>query len=282
MRIGVALSAVSIAFSTRFCIIKYSRSAGNLVKTSMDNQDLQKETGNEVVDEKDMGVIREMMNAGLMYGHKKSKTNPKFKPYIHITRNETEIIDLPQTLSLLESAIEFMQGRIKEEKVILFVASQPAAKEVVENLAKKFNFSYINEKWIGGLLTNFKVVSQRIEHFKKVQADFEQGKFDKYTKKERVMINRDIDRMKKMFNGLENLTRLPDVVFIIDPSLKGHTTAVREAKKIKIPIIALLDSDDNPEAVDFPIPANDHAKTSIDWIINRISNSLKSNSNKTE
>jgi small subunit ribosomal protein S2 len=243
----------------------------------MEAQDLQQELITGTVDEANLEVIREMMKVGLMYGHKKSKTNPKFKPYIHTNRNEIEIIDLAQTLSALESAVEFIKQQIKEGKVVLLVAIQPAAKEAVENLAKKFNFSYINEKWIGGLLTNFKVISQRLEYFKKVQADFEKGEFDKYTKKERVMINRNIYRMKKMFTGLENLTKMPDVIFIVDPSLKGHTTAVREARRIKIPIVAVLDSDDDPDLIDYPIPANDHAKMSIDWIMNRIFNSLESN-----
>lgn len=236
----------------------------------MENQDLQQELTASPVSEADLATIKEMMLAGLMYGHKKSKTNPKFKQYIHTNRNDIEIIDLEQTLSVLESAAEFIKQQIKEEKSVLLVASQPAAKEAIENLAKKFNFSYINEKWIGGLLTNFKIVSQRIEYFKKVQADFERGAFEKYTKKERVVINRNIHRMKKMFTGLENMTKLPDVIFIVDPSLKGHTTAVREARKIKIPIVAVLDSDDDPDLVNYPIPANDHTKMSIDWIINKI------------
>jgi len=225
--------------------------------------------------QQNLEVFKEMMKSGLMYGHKKSKTNPRFRPYIYTTRNGIEIIDLAQTLPALESAIEFMKQQIKEGKLILLVASQSAAKEAKENLGKKFNFPYINEKWIGGLLTNFKVISQRIEYFKKIQADWEKGEFDKYTKKERIMINRNIHRMKKMFTGLENLTKLPDVIFIIDPSLKGHTTAVREARRMKIPIVAILDSDDDPDLIDFPIPANDHAKISIDWIMNRIINSLE-------
>jgi len=225
----------------------------------------------------DLEIFKEMMKSGLMYGHKKSKTQPRFKPYIYTTRNGIEIIDISQTLSLLEQAVGFIKQQIKEGKLILLVASQPAAKEAKENFAKKFNFPYINEKWIGGLLTNFKVISQRIEYFKKIQSDWEKGEFEKYTKKERVMINRNIHRMKKMFTGLENLTKLPDAIFIIDPSLKGHTTAVREARRIKIPIIAILDSDDNPDLVDFPIPANDHAKISIDWIMNRINQQLTTN-----
>jgi len=236
----------------------------------MENQDLQPELIEGIVDETNLEPIREMMKAGLMYGHKKSKTNPKFKSYIHTTRNGIEIIDLSQTLPLLDSAIEFISSQIKNGGSILLVASQPAAKEAIENLAKKFNFSYINDRWIGGLLTNFKVIGQRIEYYKKIQSDFEKGKFDKYTKKERIMINRNIFRMRKMFTGLENLTKLPDVIFVIDPSLKGHTTAIREAQRMKIPIVAVLDSDDNPDLASWLIPANDHAKMSIDWIINRM------------
>lgn len=243
----------------------------------MENQELQEELAVASVSEADLATLKEMMLAGLMYGHKKFKTNPKFKQYIYTTRNGIEIIDLDQTLSFLESAIKFLKEQIKEGKLILLVAIQPAAKEAVENLAKKFNFSYINERWIGGLLTNFKVISQRIEYFKKVQADFEKGEFEKYTKKERVMINRNIFRMKKMFTGLENLTRLPDIIFVIDTVLKGHATAIHEAKKIGIPIVAVLDSDDDPSSVNYPIPANDHTKMSIDWIINKIDQGLATN-----
>lgn len=242
----------------------------------MVNQDLQQELINSMINEPDLATLKEMMMAGLMYGHKKSKTHPKFKPYIYMTRNGIEIIDLTQTLPALERSIEFIKSQLKEGGLVLVVASQPAAKEAVKNLAEKFNFSYINERWIGGLLTNFKVISQRIEYFKKIQTDFEKGEFEKYTKKERIMINRNIHRMRKMFTGLENLTKLPAVIFMIDPSLKGHTTAVREAKRMKIPIVAVLDSDDNPELIDYPIPANDHSKMSIEWIINRILNSLES------
>ena len=246
----------------------------------MDTQNLQENSNIasvapvDSVSEADLKIIQEMMKVGLMYGHKKSKTNPKFKPYIFTTRNGMEIIDLAQTLPALNSAAEFLKKQISGNGLILVVAVQPAAREAVRNLAKKFNFAYINERWVGGLLTNFKVLSQRLEYFKKVQSDFEKGGFDKYTKKERVMINRNIERMKKMFTGLENLTRLPDLLIIIDLSIKSHKTAIREAKRMKIPIVAVLDSDDDPEQVDYFIPANDHAKMSIDWIMNKITEKL--------
>ena len=240
-----------------------------------ENQDLQQEIAASSVSEEDLATVREMMKAGLMYGHKKSKTNPKFKRYVFGTRNGVEIIDLSQTLSALESWIELLKKELKQGTSVLIVATQAAGREAIENLAKKFNFSFINDHWIGGLLTNFRVVGQRLEYFKKIQSDFEKGEFDKYTKKERVMINRNIFRMRKMFTGLENLVRLPDIIFVIDPSLKGHATAIREAKRMGIPIAAMLDSDDDPELVNWPIPCNDHAKMSIDWMINRMIEKLK-------
>ena len=240
----------------------------------MDTQDLQQDLVVDSISEADLKVVQEMMKVGLMYGHKKSKTNPRFKPYIFTTRNGVEIIDLAQTLPALNSAADFLKTQINNKGLVLIVAGQPAAREAVKNLANKFGFAYINERWIGGLLTNFKVVSKRIEYFLKVQADLGSGKFDKYTKKERLMIGRDIERMKKMFGGLENLTKLPDAILMIDSSLKSHATALREAKKTGVPIVAVVDSDDDPTAVDYPIPANDHSKMSIDWIINKIADYL--------
>ena len=239
----------------------------------MENQDLQQELVAEVINEKELETVKEMMKVGLMYGHKKAKTNPKFKQYIYGARNGVEIIDLSQTITTLEEAVKFLKSQIKEEKLILVVATQAAAKDAVDLLAEKFKFQRINERWPGGLLTNFGVLSKRIEYLKKIEADLQSGKLDKYTKKERVMINREIERMKRLFGGLRDLTRLPDLIFVIDPSIKGHTTAIHEAKITKIPVMAILDSDDDPSKVDWPIPANDHSKMSIDWVINKIINS---------
>lgn len=222
----------------------------------------------------DSELLMEMMKAGLMFGHKKSKTNPKFKKYIFITRNGVEIIDLIKTVELIEKAAEFLKSQIKEGKMILLVATQPAANLVMKSLAEKFNLPYVKNRWVGGLITNFKVISQRIEFFKKTKADMESGEFNKYTKKERVVINKNIDRMKKIFEGLETLTKAPDALLVIDASIKGHATAIREARLKNIPIVAIIDSDDNPDFINYSIPANDHAKDSIEWVINRIDKQL--------
>ena len=241
----------------------------------MESQEIEQSLKNKTTGKQDLQVLEEMIKAALMYGHKKTRTNPKFKPFIFVNRNNVEIIDLNLTLDKLEQAIEFLKNKTKEKATILVVATQPAAREAIEKLTKEFNFSYINSRWIGGLLTNFNILSKRIEYFKKVQADFEKGEFEKYTKKERQKINKNILKMKKLFGGLENLSKKPDVVFIIDPSIKGHRTATREANRIGVPIVAILDSDDDPNLVAYPIPANDHAKISIDWLINKIIEKLK-------
>jgi small subunit ribosomal protein S2 len=215
-------------------------------------------------------ILREMLENGVMYGHKKTKTNPKFKKYIFANRNNIEIIDLMKTIPAIDSAAQFLKTALKENKMILLVGLQPAAQATMEEVAKKFNLPFIKNRWVGGLITNFKIISQRLEYFKKTQADIESGAFEKYTKKERVMINKNIEKMRKIFGGLEKLTRMPEVLFIVDPSLKGHATALREARRMNIPVAAIVDSDDNPEMIDFPIPANDHAKVSIEWVIKKI------------
>ena len=219
-------------------------------------------------------LIKEMMAHGLMYGHKKTKTNPKFKPFILTARSGIEIIDLTKTLSSIDEAAKFLGEQIKHKKIIILAATQQAARETMENFAKKFNLPYVRNRWIGGLITNFRVISQRLEYFKKAVKDMESGGFDKYTKKEKGMINKNIERMRKIFGGLENLPALPEVLFTIDPSLKEHVTAVREAKSKNIPIVAIIDSDDDPSGVDYPIYANDHSKKSIEWVINRIDKQL--------
>ncbi|MBI5306674.1 30S ribosomal protein S2 [Candidatus Wolfebacteria bacterium] len=224
----------------------------------------------------DIDAVKEMISVGAMFGHKKTKTNPKFKNFIFTSRSGVEIIDLTKTLSFLEKAGEFLKDQIKQGKTIVFVATQPAAWETIENLAKKFNMPYVKRRWIGGLLTNFKSLSGRLEYFKKTKAGMAKGEFEKYTKKERSIINKNIAKMEDLFGGLENLTSLADVLFVVDSSIKGHMTAIREAKIIKIPIVAIIDSDDNPEIINYPIPANDHAKMSIDWIINKIAEKMNS------
>lgn len=232
----------------------------------------------EDISSADLQELEEMMKAGLSFGHKKSKTHPRMKPYIFATRNGIEIIDLVQTLQLLEKAMEFLKSKLAEKGIILLVGTTPAAKDIVEKFAGKTGFPYVTERWLGGTLTNFKTLSKRISYFKKLKADRGSGKFDKYTKKERLDIDREIEKLTIKFSGVENMEKLPDVLFVVGVS--HHLTAVREAKRMKIPVIAMVNTDINPEIVDYPIPANERSRLSIEWILSKLEEAVNQAKNK--
>ncbi len=244
------------------------------INNNQTNISSDEETPKEDFSGGDLDSLKEMAQAGVMYGHKKTKTHPRFKPFVYLNRNGIEIIDLSKSFGSAIKAADFLKKKISEGRIVLLVATQPAAWEAVDILAEKYKFPFIKNKWIGGLLTNFKVVYQRLEYYRKIKSDLEKGALDKYTKKERAMISKNIDRLGKMFAGLDNLTKMPDVIFLVDLAIKGHKTALREARLNKIPVVAILDSDDNPDLVDYPIIANDHSKMSIQWIVNKIDQQL--------
>jgi len=223
----------------------------------------------------DLNILREMIGAGLIYGHNKSKTNPAFKKYIHTNRNGIDLIDLNKTLLAIDEVSGFLKQQVKENKLILLVATQPVAKEAVERMVKELGVSFIKRRWIGGLLTNFENISKRIEYFKKTKEGLVKGEFAKYTKKERLNIEKDLEKMEGLFGGLESLTRLPDILFIVDTSFSGHDLAMAEARKCGIPTVAVIDNDDNPELVDYSVPANDHTRSSINWVIDRMLSKVK-------
>lgn len=218
-------------------------------------------------------VLEEMAKAGVLYGRKKSKTNPKMFQYIQGVRNGIEIFDLTQTLSLLEMASASLKELSQKGGKILLVGTQPAAKEIIKSMADKFSFPYVAGRWLGGTLTNFKTLSGRIAHYIKLKNDRATGSLEKYTKKERLGFDREIARMENLFGGLETMDRLPDVLLIVDGTL--HEIAIREANRLGIPVIAIMNSDGNPEAVKWLITANSFSKTSIQWIMERLTKAIE-------
>lgn len=210
-------------------------------------------------------LFSDMIKAGVIYGRKKSKTNPKMGPYIFATRKGIEIFDLPQTLNLLDKAIVFLKEKMEKKLPVLVVGTQPAAKDLVKKFAEKFGFSYVVERWLGGTMTNFKVISKRIEYFIRLKSDKATGRLEKYTKRERLKIDENIQKLSKVLSGIEKMIHLPDVVMIFD--VEEHQTAAREANRLKIPIIGVANSDSNPDQINYLIPANDNSKTSITWIL---------------
>ncbi len=206
-----------------------------------------------------------MAKAGVLYGHKKTKTHPRMKPYIGGRRNEIELLDPETSLVSIEKAAEFLKQKMKEGGLVLFVGTRPAAKDAILALANSFNAPYVTFRWLGGILTNFKVLRQRSSYYQDLKARQEKGELSKYTKKEQLDFAKEIGKMSRMFDGLELLTRLPDALFVVD--IEEHETAVREARRLHIPIVAILDTNDDPRQVEYPILANDHAKSSVEWVI---------------
>ncbi len=216
---------------------------------------------------------KEMIEAGVFYGCRKSKTNPKMKSCVLMNRGGIEIINLDKTEDYLNDALSFTKEKVRNGSMVLLAATQPSAEEDILKMAKKFGFPYVVNRWPGGTITNFKIISKRIEYLKKLRGDLAGGALDKYTKKERVMIEREIGRLTDLFGGLENLTREPDLLIVIDPRL--HSIAVREAKQKGIPVVALGNVDSDPDSVKYLVPGNDNSRKSINWFLTKIESAIE-------
>lgn len=220
------------------------------------------------IEEEKLPILEEMMKVGLFWGHKKSKTHPRMKPFIYTTRNGVEIIDIVKTLEALENALTFIKSKVSTGGVVMLVGTTPVAKQVVKEYAEKMNLPYVVERWLGGTLTNFKTLSKRIAYFKKLKSDKAAGKLEKYTKKERLDIDREITKLTTSFSGTENMETLPQVMFVVDAA--HNMIAVNEAKKMKIPVVAIVNTDINPEILNYPVPCNDRTKEGVRWIMERL------------
>ena len=215
---------------------------------------------------------QEMIDAGLFYGRKKNRTNPKMRQFVLTNRSGIEIIDLEKTAVCLERALAFIKEKVRNSGQILIVGTDPEAEAAVLGLADRFTLSSVTSRWAGGTLTNFKIISKRIEYFKKLVSDMAKGALEKYTKKERLGIEREINRLRHLFGGLQNLEKLPDVVLIINAHV--HDAAVREANILKIPIVALGNVDTNPAQIDYLVPGNDKSRKSVEFFLNKISEAI--------
>lgn len=218
-------------------------------------------------------TLSELAALGVIYGHKKSKTHPLMKPLVIDNRNEIEILNPEEVLASLERAIQFLTKKKSEGMLMLLVGTTPVAKGAILNLAQEFNFPYVVNRWLGGTITNFKMIEKRIAYYQDLKNKKEKGELQKYTKKEQLEFSREIERLREKFEGLVQLTKIPDVLFVVD--INEHHTAVREAKAAGVPIVAIIDNDDNPSLVDWPIYASDHSKKSIEWIIGKVREALK-------
>lgn len=218
-------------------------------------------------------TAQEMLEANVHFGHKKSNWNPRMKPYVYGTKGNIYIIDLEKTMEQLEKAIVFLKEIKKNNGKILFVETRPQGQSIIEEVAKDLKMPYVVSRWIGGLMTNFKNLRKRVEYFIDLEKRRNEGGLKKYTKKEQLDFEREIEKLKKRFEGVRDLDKLPEAVFVL--SIKGQMTVIREAQKKNIPIVALADTDCDPTIIDYPIPANDESISSIKYILTKIQEALK-------
>jgi small subunit ribosomal protein S2 len=217
-------------------------------------------------------TLGELLDAGVHFGHQSSRWNPKMFPYIYTEQNGIHVIDLVQTARLLTHAYNYVQKAAKEGKTFLFIGTKRQASGIIAEEAKKCNSHYVNNRWLGGILTNWSTVQSRVEYLKELNQKEEEGVIAQLPKKEAAILRRQLDKLRQNLGGLTEMTQVPDIAIVVDP--KRESTAIAECKKLGITIISILDTNCDPNVVDIPIPANDDAVRSIKLIISTLSEAI--------
>src|SRR5690606_2196243 len=221
-----------------------------------------------------MSVIsmKQLLEAGVHFGHQTRRWNPKMKKYIFTERNGIYIIDLQKTVKKVEEAYNFMRELAENNGKVLFVGTKKQAQESVKDEAERAGQFYVNHRWLGGTLTNFETIQKRIERLKAIEKMEEDGTFEVLPKKEVVMLNRERDRLVKFLGGIKDMKTLPDAMFIIDP--RKERIAVAEARKLNIPIVGIVDTNCDPDEIDYVIPANDDAIRAVKLLTSKMADAL--------
>lgn len=217
-------------------------------------------------------ALSELLESGVHFGHQARRWNPKMFPYIYTERNGIHIIDLVQTAQLLTEAYDFVKNCALEGKTFLFIGTKRQAAEIIAQEALRSNSYYVNQRWLGGMLTNWVTIKSRVDRLKELEFQDETGIIDGLPKKEGAVTRRELDKLRKHLNGIKKMKNLPDIVIVVDQ--KRETTAIQECIKLGIPTICVLDTNCNPEIVDIPIPANDDAIRSIKLIVSKIADAI--------
>jgi len=228
---------------------------------------METETKNQAKNEFNLDVA-EMARAGLCFGHRSSQVHPKMKPYLQGVKNTIHIIDLEKTIEKFTEALKFIPELISEGRIILLVGTKIQIKDLVENIAKLCGLPYVTQRWLGGTFTNFEIIKKRVQHLKELEEKKEKGELEKYTKKEKIKINHELQKLKIKFEGIKNLNCLPDAVFVCD--MKKDYLAVKEARGRGIKVIGIADTNVNPNLADYPIPASDDAISSVKYILEKV------------
>ena len=217
-------------------------------------------------------TLAQLLESGVHFGHKAYRWNPKMFPYIYTERNKIHILDLVQSAQLLKEANSYVRSAAGKNKIFLFVGTKRQASSLIAQEAQRCNSYYVNHRWLGGMLTNWLTLKSRISRLKNLEQEEADDVFTKLPKKEASLRKKELEKLRKHLNGIKNMERLPDVVIIVDQ--KREITAIRECRKLNIPIISILDTNCDPDLVDIPIPGNDDAVRSIKLILTSLTDNI--------
>ena len=217
-------------------------------------------------------AMKQLLEAGVHFGHQTRRWDPRMAEYIFQARNGIHIIDLQKASKKIDEAYEFIKEQVEEGKTVLFVGTKKQAQECMKEAAIKSGMYYVDQRWLGGMLTNFDTIQKRIQRLKELETMEQDGTFDVLPKKEVIILKKEMEKLEKNLGGIKDMTELPGVIFLVDP--KKERIAVLEAKKLNIPIIGLVDTNCNPEEVDYAIPGNDDAIRAVKLITDVMANAV--------
>jgi small subunit ribosomal protein S2 len=224
--------------------------------------------------------LTQLIEAGAHFGHLTRRWNPKMKPYIFMEKNGIHIIDLKKTQSYLQDSADMLTQMVSSGKKVLFVGTKKQAKGIVETEAKRCNSNWVSERWLGGMLTNFATIRKSIKRLNNIEKQETDGTFDKITKKERLFLTREKDKLKKVLEGVESMSRIPGAMFVVD--IKKEAIAIKEAQRLNIPVFAVVDTNCDPDPVNYIIPANDDAVKTIELIVKYMADAVIEGENKAK
>ncbi|SNB46396.1 30S ribosomal protein S2 [Geobacter sp. DSM 9736] len=217
-------------------------------------------------------TMKELLEAGVHFGHQTKRWNPKMKPYIFGARNGIYIIDLQKTVRLFKSAYNYVVEAAKSGETVLFVGTKKQAQDAISEEAQRCGMFYVNQRWLGGMLTNFTTVKQSIDRLKRLDAMFADGSIDAYTKKEALQLEKERQKLEKTLGGIKGMNRLPGMMFVIDP--KNEEIAISEANKLNIPVVAIVDTNCDPDNINYVIPGNDDAIRAIRLLTSKMADAV--------
>ncbi len=217
-------------------------------------------------------AMKQLLEAGVHFGHQTRRWDPKMAEYIFQARNGIHIIDLQKTSKKIDEAYDFMRSQAEEGKKVLFVGTKKQAQECMKEAAEKSEMYYVNQRWLGGMLTNFGTIRKRVERLNELETMQEDGTFDVLPKKEVILLKKEMDKLQKNLGGIKDMTEIPGVLFVVDP--KKERIAILEARKLNIPVVGLVDTNCNPEDVDYAIPGNDDAIRAVKLIADVMANAI--------